>query len=545
MKKKLFFIFVLIAIQFNAQNNWVSGNFISNSQYYLDDNKTGDFGENDRFRSNNYLKLDANLNRFSLEIQVESYAPQSLLNFSSNFDKEIGLATYYANYKSDKLDATIGYFYEQFGNGLVLRSYEDKQLGVNNALRGSKLVYTPVNYVQITGLYGKHRVGFNVSDGDILGFDTEFNLTDALKVEKSYVNLGFSIVSRSQEIKNSEKGFQKNTIAYSGRINYSKNNFYSSVEYVLKEKDAIVEFGFVNTQKLAKGNAFLLNTGYSKKGFSIDVTFRRLENMSFYSDRNVEGNLDNEQLVNYLPSLTKQHYYSLANIYIYQTQSRLTFTPFKKAGEIGSQIDVFYNVKKGTFLGGKYGTQLALNYATWYGLDAEFDTENRTFNADFTNFGVKYFTEFNIEVLKKWSKKWYSNFTFINLYYNKKYIEETSGKVDATIAITEVTYKFTPKKSVRMEVQHLWTDDDKKDWVAGTLEMNFSSKVSLFAADLYNYGNELKKIHYYNFGGSFTKNSTRVSLSYGRQRGGLLCVGGICRIVPESTGFGLSINTSF
>ncbi|MBL4939576.1 MAG: hypothetical protein JKY16_04755 [Lutibacter sp.] len=545
MKKKLFFIFVLIAIQFNAQNNWVSGNFISNSQYYLDDNKTGDFGENDRFRSNNYLKLDANLNRFSLEIQVESYAPQSLLNFSSNFDKEIGFATYYANYKSDKLDATIGYFYEQFGNGLVLRSYEDKQLGVNNALRGSKLVYTPVNYVQITGLYGKHRVGFNVSDGDILGFDTEFNLTDALKVEKSYVNLGFSIVSRSQEIENSEKGFQKNTIAYSGRINYSKNNFYSSVEYVLKEKDAIVEFGFVNTQKLAKGNAFLLNTGYSKKGFSIDVTFRRLENMSFYSDRNVEGNLDNEQLVNYLPSLTKQHYYSLANIYIYQTQSRLTFTPFKKAGEIGSQIDVFYNVKKGTFLGGKYGTQLALNYATWYGLDAEFDTENRTFNAGFTNFGVKYFTEFNIEVLKKWSKKWYSNFTFINLYYNKKYIEETSGKVDATIAITEVTYKFTPKKSVRMEVQHLWTDDDKKDWVAGTLEMNFSSKVSLFAADLYNYGNELKKIHYYNFGGSFTKNSTRVSLSYGRQRGGLLCVGGICRIVPESTGFGLSINTSF
>ncbi len=62
---------------------------------------------------------------------------------------------------------------------------------------------------------------------------------------------------------------------------------------------------------------------------------------------------------------------------------------------------------------------------------------------------------------------------------------------------------------------------------------------------MYNYGNDLRKIHYYNFGGSYSSGTTRVALNYGRQRGGLLCVGGVCRIVPESTGIGMTLNVSF
>ena len=32
-------------------------------------------------------------------------------------------------------------------------------------------------------------------------------------------------------------------------------------------------------------------------------------------------------------------------------------------GEFGMQFDVFYKIQKGTLLGGKYGTKLALNYS--------------------------------------------------------------------------------------------------------------------------------------------------------------------------------------
>jgi len=59
------------------------------------------------------------------------------------------------------------------------------------------------------------------------------------------------------------------------------------------------------------------------------------------------------------------------------------------------------------------------------------------------------------------------------------------------------------------------------------------------------YGNEIEKVHYFNLGTTYAKSSSRLSLSYGRQRGGLLCVGGVCRYVPPSKGVTLSFSTSF
>jgi len=180
----------------SAQEFSFSGNFTSFSQYYVDDKKTGDFTEKDRFRSNNYLKLNSEIDKFSFGLQIEGYAPQAILNYSPSFDEQIGVATYFANYKNEKLDITAGYFYEQFGNGLIFRSWEDQQLGLNNALRGGKIKYAPFQYLQFIGLYGKHRVGFDVSEGEVYGFDTEFNISEALKIEKSTLNFGFSIVNR-------------------------------------------------------------------------------------------------------------------------------------------------------------------------------------------------------------------------------------------------------------------------------------------------------------------------------------------------------------
>jgi hypothetical protein len=93
----------------------------------------------------------------------------------------------------------------------------------------------------------------------------------------------------------------------------------------------------------------------------------------------------------------------------------------------------------------------------------------------------------------------------------------------------------------------MWADYDRKNWAAATFEYNFNSKFSMYVYDLYNYGNDTAyyRNHYYNVGGSYRKNATRVSLNYGRQRGGLVCVGGVCRFVPESSGVSLSLNTSF
>ena len=129
MKKGCFLLFILFTLNGFSQEKWFRGSVFSNSQYYLDDSETGDFNEINRFRSNNYLTVSGGIKNFTAGFQLEGYAPQALLNFSNNFDQEIGIATYFINYKTNKLDIQLGHFYEQFGNGLILRFWEDKQLG--------------------------------------------------------------------------------------------------------------------------------------------------------------------------------------------------------------------------------------------------------------------------------------------------------------------------------------------------------------------------------------------------------------------------------
>lgn len=525
----------------------------SNSQYYIDDEVTGDFLEENRFRSNNYLKIDYSIGDFSFGTQVESYAPQSLLNYSPKFDDEINIGTYFAKYKRDKWDLTLGYFYGQFGNGLVYRSWEDRQLGINNAIRGAKASFSPTDKISLTALWGNQRTGFDVSEGTILGFDSNFDLSS----ENTTFLLGASVINRNQEVTTTNEDFKPDTQSYSGRVQFAKNSFYSNIEGVVKTQDALVNEGILYENSLFYGNAILLEMGYSKKGFGLTTTLRRLENMTSYSDREASGNLYNEQILNYLPGLTKQHDYTLTNIYVYQAQPGIAFnfsqtndSPQQKAGEVGGQIDLYYKIKKGTTLGGKYGTKIALNYSNWYGLDAKYIKEFQRVEVNFLGAGKLYFRDANIEVRKKFSKKMSGIFTYVNSYYNQEVIASEGSIVKSNALIAEGTYKVKPKSSFRLEAQHLWSEGDFEkmgNWAAGTFEYNINTNLSFYVNDMYNYGheNEEHRDHYYNIGGSYSKNKSRFAMSYGRTRGGLLCVGGVCRVVPAATGLTVNITTSF
>ena len=137
----------------------------------------------------------------------------------------------------------------------------------------------------------------------------------------------------------------------------------------------------------------------------------------------------------------------------------------------------------------------------------------------------------------------------MNQYYNKKYIEGNFGAkpIVTNIGVIESTHKLRNGKSIRIEAQKLWSDSKDHNWVGGTFEFNFNSKFSLYINNIYNGGDDSStdKTHYYNAGGSFTKGATRVGLNYGRQRAGLLCVGGVCRFVPEATGLTASVTMAF
>ena len=78
----------------------------------------------------NYLDLDMSY------LNAKDYDPQYRGN---------GIPFRFISYVSDGLEVTVGNYYEQFGGGLVLRTYEDKGLGVDNGLDGLRLKYSPFN----------------------------------------------------------------------------------------------------------------------------------------------------------------------------------------------------------------------------------------------------------------------------------------------------------------------------------------------------------------------------------------------------------------
>jgi hypothetical protein len=531
---------------FSQNNTHFNAGLYSNLQYYIDDKKTGDFNELDRFRSNNYLNVNYQFNNFTAQAQFEGYAPNPLLNFSPNYNNSFNIATYSLNYQTEKINITLGYFYDQFGSGLIFRAFEDRELGINNAIFGGIFSYQLTDFLKIKGFYGKQRKGFYLSDGNLKGVNTKLDFSDLLHIKNFQFNYEFSYVGRFQNVEKTNPLFNKTTNSFSNGIYFAKNSFYVNAEYVFKNKDALVENETVFDSRLFTGKALLFNTGFSINRFSMDATFRRIENMYFYTDRTQRGNPFNDQLVNYIPSLTKQQDFSLANIYVYQSQPQLSFNPVGKSGEIGFQLDAFYKLKRGSKLGGKYGAQLSLNYSFWNGLDAVYNLGDRIYSSKFLSFGTKYYSDFNVEIRKKWSKKITTINTFMWQFYNKKWLEDSVGEINTFLILSETSYKINSKISTRLKLEHLQSETDSKNWFGTTSEIYFNN-FSVYVSDIYNYGNDnnIEKIHYYNFGSSYSKNKYRLSLNYGRQRGGLICVGGVCRLVPRTTGLSAIISANF
>ncbi|SHI95598.1 hypothetical protein SAMN04488096_10678 [Mesonia phycicola] len=568
MRKILLFVIVLVAtFTSNAQDSIqkkekIKGRFFggveSNSQYYIDDSKLGDFNYDNHFRSNSYINANYNYGKFTAGVQVEAYEPNALLNYNPKFEGT-NLATYYLNYKSDKIDATAGYFYEQFGSGLLLRFWEDRALGINNALRGGKIIYRPTNEITLKAIYGQQRTGFDVANSDIFGFDSEFYLTDWLNFETSDLSVGASYVGRYEKIDEADlenPDFNELTNAFGVRVNYSQNSFYLNGEANFKSKDAALSLQNTISNELVKsGSAYLLNFGYTKSGLGVDVMLRRLENMTFLSEREPEridaNNTSlnyNDKILNYVPGLTKQHHSNLANIYVYQAQYQVSYLgeDKMKSGETGGQIDVYYRFKKGTSLGGKYGTRVAVNLASWYNLPGKYRYFPREYDTEFFGVGQRYFSDYNIEIKKRIKKNWRTGFYYIHQYYDKSLIEG-GDVVNADILSLESTWSFQNSKSIRVEMEHMWADADRGNWAGGTVEYNFNNSLSMYVWDIYNYGAhyETDKNHYYNIGGAYRFGASRLAVNFGRQRGGLVCVGGVCRYVPQNTGFTLNFSTSF
>jgi hypothetical protein len=516
-------------------NGEIHGNFQLDAQYYNPDSAIGAQPVPEKFLMNSFANLIYTNGDFSAGVRFESYL-NTMLGFDPRY-KGTGFPYKFATFNRDNFSITVGNYYEQFGSGMIFRSYEERGLGYDNAMEGVRVKYTLLKGIHIKGLIGKQRYYFDLGKGIVRGIDGEVALNELVTEfaeKKTKIFFGGSFVSKYEVDQDPIYVLPENVGAWAGRVKVNHGGWSFFSEYAHKINDP----SSVNNYIYKKGGGLLVNTSYSQKGLGINLSGKVIDNMNFRSDRTAQNN---DLLINFLPALTRQHTYNLAaTIYPYATQPN---------GEMAYQGDITYTIKKGSKLGGKYGTTVLVNYAAANGLDSTTLASGLGYKADYTKLGKVYYKDFNVEIQKKVSKPLKFTLFYANFVYNKDVAQGkvNEGFVYANIEVLEFTYKFNDKHALRMELQGLQTRQDMGDWATIVAEYTISPNWFFSTVNQYNYGNpnEDSRLLYPIGQIGFIKNSTRVTLGYGRQRAGIFCIGGICRVVPASNGATISISSSF
>ncbi|MDG1334285.1 MAG: DUF6029 family protein [Crocinitomicaceae bacterium] len=539
------------------QNNGASitGNIESTFQFLNNDTLIGANQPAEKGLLNTYMNVFYTQGNFKAGMRVESYLPR-IQGYPNRFDGT-GIGMRYIGYSNDFVDVTLGSFYEQFGSGMIFRAYEDRALGYDNLMDGARLILRPYDGVTVKGVYGYQRLSFQEgrivhSDGIVRGFDAEMNLNTTfkkLKDKKLDITVGGSFMSKYQKDDREDLILPENVGSYGGRAELRYGKFTLDGEYIIKEQDPSIDNNFIYNY----GHAALFNFGYSRKGLGIILAAKSVDNMSYRSDRNKELQ---DLFINFLPAMNKTHTYNLvASLYPYATQP---------VGETAFQGEVLYTIKKGSKLGGKYGTSINANFSTAYRPNQRtegvnpLDSTGVTYSSGLFDMSDSlYWRDFNINIERKFTKKFKLKVSYFNIVLNNDVAKVTggaTGNIYTNIGVIEGQYKINRKHSVRWELQALFIKDkengdinDQGNWATAIIEYNVSPHWFFSVMDQYNYGNPNPELRVHYFYGTFgyIRGATRISAGYGRQRAGLFCVGGVCRFVPASNGLTLSFTQSF
>lgn len=499
---------------------------------------------NDKILGNIYGDVGLYSKYFDAGLRIE-YLQHPLPGYEPDF-KGWGVPNVFLKAKLNKFEVTLGDFYEQFGNGFILRTYEDRALGIDNSIRGARVTTRNINGMKFTLLGGVQRRFWDWDlKSQVYGADAEIYLNQLISKLNEHdwsLMAGASYVLKHEDLEeklvpgtNYKLNLPKVVSAFDVRAQFMKKGFDVLVEYAWKSQDP----SYDNNYTYANGNAIMVSGSYSKTGLGVLLQAKRSDNMAFRSRRSQKLSA---AFINNMPPFAYQSTYALAALYPYATQAA--------PGEWAFSGNLTYKFKRKTALGGKYGTSISVNAAYIKGLKrdnpklfygSEYGTNGG--KSKFFGFGETYYRDIDILIEKKILKDFQLNFTYVNQVYNQTILEGEGGNVHANIFILDGKWTISKKVTGRMELQYLQTKQDQKDWSYGLIEISVLPYLMFTVSDMWNNG--LTKTHYYMGSVTATYKSNRLMIGYGRSRAGYNCSGGVCRYVPAFRGFQISYNYNF
>ncbi|MBN8678222.1 MAG: hypothetical protein J0M29_08355 [Chitinophagales bacterium] len=555
--KHLTFTLSLLTFVFSAQaqnNSHITGSLQANGNFFFAaDSVLGTAGipqyDHQKFGAETWLSLNYSHNGLDAGVRFDMFNNSNLLNPNASYS-DVGLGRWYIRKQIDKFEIAGGYLYDQIGSGIIYRSYEERTLMIDNALLGAQAGYKINDNWKVRAFTGRQKQQFSrygtiLRGGAIEGFikpDSTKNFTlapGAGIVGRTYTDetiddAKFEVAGyfRDEQIE-----LQYNTYAATIFNTLTAGDFTWYVEAAGKTKDVIYDPNaprsiLIGTEidtvagKLVnrKGYTVYTSVSYSKKGLGITLEAKRTKDFAFRQNPNALGI---QGPINFLPPMAKQNTYRLTARFAPATQ---------ELGEQALQLDVRYKLNKKLSVG--------VNFSDIQFLD-----------------GTELYREITPEFTYKQKRKWQLIGGLQILKYNIFVYQGKDKYVDALTPYGEFLYKFSPRRSIRIEAQYLHTEDEFGSWVNGLVEVGLAPHWIFYASDMYKlkHGSldpslspekakdkvKYDGTHFPSLGVVYSRKSNRVSLAYVKQVEGINCAGGICRLEPAFHGVRLTLNSSF
>lgn len=551
----IFLVVAGLCIPFNTLGQGqLSGDFQLNSNFYDDDPNIGTnttHYKNELAGGEGWLFLNYRIKGFKFSARYDGFYNSALLDPQEAYSEQ-GLGFYAISKDIEDLNITAGHFYDQIGNGLIFRAYEDRTLGLDYAVQGLRLNYDIADGFRAKGFVGKQKKRFETYNPMLKGgnIEKDFWINDSLQLYS-----GVGLVNRTHDQQTMDRIVEEinsydledrfipkyNVYSYTfyNTINYKSLNWY--LEYARKTDDVIRNQA---GSQLIKEDGYTLYTSlnYSFPGFGVNLQYRKSETFNFNMTPYTEPL---RGVINYLPPIAKQHSMRLTGRYSPQTinfgeegyQADFTISPSNKS-TINVNLSYIQN-----------GEDQRLFSAPSIAYQSVVNGEDNSSPAD------KLYHEVNVDYYRRWTRNFKSTVGLQTVHYDRRVFQgkPSANMVKTITPFSEFTFKLDRRKSIRTELQYLSTEQDKGNMAFGLVEFNVAPHYSISVSDMVNTeprkNGELKDdqdfIHYYNIFGAYTLNQTRFTLGYVKQVEGIVCTGGVCRVEPAFSGVKFGVSTNF
>ena len=535
-KSSLLFLILIISSKVFAQGTF-SGDLMMNLNFFQRDTNIKAAGnplyDNYLSGSEAWLALRYNINGFTFYARADGFNHSNLKN-PTNANSDFGLGAWSITKEMKDLTITVGSIYDQVGSGVLFRAYEDRGLLIDNALVGLELKYKLTNNIMLKGFTGQQKNNNGVNNVRYAPILRGFNAEGDFNVGSVHLIPGIGALNRTLDANSMNQVVatitaqdqptrfepQYNMYAFTGYNTLTYKNFSWYAEGVYKTHEAILENSLLVDKP---GTVAYTSLNYGMKGIALNLNGKRTEDFVMRTSPNeilLNGMLNRQPVIAVLRPERLMARYTPAS----QDISELAGS----ANLLISPNDV---------------TNIAMTYTNINTLD-----------------GVKLFREGYVEANYQGMKSWIFQVGAQYLEYNiTLYQTRPATILKAITPFTEVTYRLSEKKSLRMELQYMDTKMDYGSWAFALLEFNIAPKWSISASDMYNIspnknednpnytgiGFNPKSNHYYNIFTAYSKGANRFTLAYVKQVDGINCTGGVCRYEPAFSGVKATITSSF